>query len=252
MIDTEFLNDLRRFEMEKLAHFIPKGSRVLEFGSGTGEQAKYLSELGFDVIALDLASSGYAAERVYPVQDYDGRHIPLEDHSVDVIFSSNVMEHVENLPEILAEFRRVLRPGGVAVHAVPTPWWRLWTFASGPPASLQAINRLIRSPRARKGPGSRPLSAADHFKAIVAPWIPIGHGTSREGISELWTFSSVAWRRTFERNGWRVEHLEPLGIFYTGWTVLGTRVSFARREKLSGVFGSAAQLFVLRPAEDRA
>jgi len=250
-MDTDYINELRRFEMNKLSSLIPKGSKVLEFGSGTGEQAKYLSELGHDVVAIDLPSSAYAAHRVFPVQDYDGRKIPLEDNSVDVIFSSNVMEHVEYLKEILSEHRRVLRPGGIAIHAVPTSLWRFWTFASGPPASLRALARLVSNPRAPVGHGGRPLTAFQHFKAIVGPVVPVGHGTSFEGISELWTFSSRAWRRTFRRNGWDVQHHEPMGMFYTGNAIFGSKVPFPRREKLSAFLGSAVNVFVVRPSESK-
>ena len=47
------------------------GSRLLEFGAGTGTQARALAERGMDVVAIDLAVSGYAQDRVFPVIDYD-------------------------------------------------------------------------------------------------------------------------------------------------------------------------------------
>jgi len=40
---------------------------------------------------FELVEAGdYAAQRVFPIRDYDGRTIPLPDASVDVVFSSNV------------------------------------------------------------------------------------------------------------------------------------------------------------------
>lgn len=208
---------------------LPSGARVLEFGAGTGEQARQLTDMGFDVVAIDLPSSEYASHRIFPVIDYDGRHIPLADHSVDAVFSSNVLEHVEDLPTILGEFRRVLRPGGVGVHAMPTPAWRFWTFVAGPPTSLVALSKL-------------------NLKAAVAALLPLGHGTSKEGISELWTFSPRWWRRTFERNGMKVVGDRPVGIFYTGHFLLGERLSLEQRRRLSGALGSAAHVYVVRTA----
>ena len=125
MFNVEYLNELRFVEMERLVPYIPAGARVLEFGAGTGQQARFLAERGFDVLAVDLAQSNYADHLVFPVRQYDGEHIPLEDRSVDVIFSSNVLEHVENMPAIMSEFRRILRPGGFGLHVMPTPAWRL-------------------------------------------------------------------------------------------------------------------------------
>ena len=92
--------------------------------------------------AIDLATSNYAHDRLFPVQDYDGRRIPLADRSVDVIFSSNVLEHVDNFDEISAEFRRVLKPEGFAIHVLPTTAWRFWSFVSGTVKSLDAAASL--------------------------------------------------------------------------------------------------------------
>lgn len=50
---------------------------------------------------------------------YDGRHIPLPDGSVDAVLATEVLEHVFNLEELLAELRRVLRPGGRLLATVP-------------------------------------------------------------------------------------------------------------------------------------
>ena len=230
MFNVEFLNRLRSVEVEELASSVPSGARVLEFGAGTGEQARQLAGMGFDVVAIDLASSEYAGHRTFPVIDYDGRHIPLADGSVDAIFSSNVLEHVEDLPTILAEFRRVLKPGGLGVHAMPTPAWRFWTFVAGPPTSLVALSKL-------------------KLKAALAALLPLGHGTSKEGISELWTFSPRRWRRTFRKNGMEVVEDRPIGIFYTGHFLLGDHLSFERRRSLSRTLGSAAHIYVVRPLE---
>ena len=69
MLDLDYLNLLRRLEIERVLPTIPQGCRVLEFGSGTGEQARFLTERGFNVTAIDLASSNYAKHRVFPVTD---------------------------------------------------------------------------------------------------------------------------------------------------------------------------------------
>lgn len=230
MFNVDFLNRLRAVEVEELASSIPAGARVLEFGAGTGEQARQLAAMGFDVVAIDLPSSEYAGHRVFPVIDYDGRHIPLADQSVDAIFSSNVLEHVEDLPTILGEFRRVLKPGGLGVHAMPTPAWRFWTFVAGPATSLVALFNL-------------------KLKAALAALLPLGHGTSKEGVSELWTFSPTWWRRTFRQNGMDVVEDRPIGIFYTGHFLLGERLSFEQRRRISRVLGSGAHIYLVRSVE---
>jgi SAM-dependent methyltransferase len=53
---------------------------------------------------------------------YDGRHIPAEDNSFDWVISSQVLEHVFNPDEFLAEICRVLKNGGGLLITVPFMW----------------------------------------------------------------------------------------------------------------------------------
>lgn len=50
----------------------------------------------------------------------DARNLPLEDHSVDFITSNNTFEHIYPgiLEDILKEFKRVLKPGGMMSHFI--------------------------------------------------------------------------------------------------------------------------------------
>lgn len=59
----------------------------------------------------------YNGDRVDVV--YDGNKIPFESDYFDLVFSSSVLEHIENLDNTLSEITRVLKHGGVTIHAVP-------------------------------------------------------------------------------------------------------------------------------------
>jgi SAM-dependent methyltransferase len=50
----------------------------------------------------------------------DGKRMPVADHSIDFVVTTSVFEHVPapTIPEILAEFRRVLKPSGVMSHII--------------------------------------------------------------------------------------------------------------------------------------
>jgi SAM-dependent methyltransferase len=54
-----------------------------------------------------------------------GEALPYQDASFDVVFSSNVIEHVNDPAKVMAESLRVLRPGGIMYHVIPNygSWW---------------------------------------------------------------------------------------------------------------------------------
>jgi SAM-dependent methyltransferase len=247
MLDLSYLNSLRWLEMDRLLPFFSPGAKILEFGAGTGQQAKFLADRGFEVVAVDLASSNYASGRIFPVIDYDGERLPLDDWSVDIIFSSNALEHVEDLPAAFAEFRRVLKPGGFSIHVLPTPAWRFWTFATNVARSLAAAVSLaacLGRPFHMSSPSETWLSSA---RQVASGFIPRAHGTGDHGLAELWTFSATAWRRTFERLGFEIVEDRPLGLFYTGNLLLGPMLAIERRRQLSRLLGSAVRVYLIRP-----
>lgn len=246
MFNTDFLNLLRGAELELVMADLRPGARILEFGAGTGIQAKNLVARGFDVVAIDLPASGYVQSRVFPVIDYDGYKIPLPDASIDIVFSSNVLEHVENLPVIMAEFRRVLRRDGYCVHLMPSVAWRGWTFAVGPVTAIAAAGRFVAELIRPSTGTTRARAAVHNLKITIGALLPISHGTSFEGISELWTFSAAAWRSEFEMHGFRVERCYPIGLFHTGHMFLGAKVSIERRKHWAAYLGSAANVFLVR------
>ena len=131
-----FLEAVRAYELEIARKYLPASMaqgvscRLLEVGAGTGVQALRLSELGYTVSALEVKDSSYRSVRCFDIVEYDGVNIPLLDQSHDVVFSSNVLEHIVQLDEVLRETHRVLSDDGVCVHLVPTSSCRAWTLVA--------------------------------------------------------------------------------------------------------------------------
>lgn len=252
MFSIEYLHKLRDEEISVIVRRFPPGARVLELGAGTGQQAAKLAALGFEVSAIDLESSNYAeAEHAFPVQLYDGRTIPFSDATFDIVFSSNVLEHVRDLAPLHAEIRRVLKPAGKCVHVLPTDAWRFWTTLSAFPAGAQYLASVPQQelpPRVRGNPAKTAYVMGLRFLAAVTfPVRQRRHGERGNVLTEQYYFRPSWWRRHFLQNGFSITYEAPMGLFYTGHTVLPS-LSFERRRALAKSLGSACHLFELRPA----
>lgn len=110
------------------------GTTVLEFGAGTGWLSRFLTQLGCRVILLDVSPTALKiARELYekqpPIGDrpapqflqFDGRRIDLPDASVERIICFDAFHHAPNPDDVLREFGRVLKPGGIAAFAEPGP-----------------------------------------------------------------------------------------------------------------------------------
>jgi malonyl-CoA O-methyltransferase len=97
---------------------LPTPSSVLDLGSGTGFFTRQLAARYCEsqIIGLDLAQGmlQYAAAQQAGINWLcaDAEVLPLADNSVDLIFSSLAIQWCNDLPQLLSELARVLKPGG--------------------------------------------------------------------------------------------------------------------------------------------
>ncbi len=251
MGSAEYVEQIRIEELRNALGWLSKGTRVLEVGAGTGRQARTLSEQGHQVEAVDLADSNYAHARVWPIRNYDGVHLPFEDDSFDVVFSSNVLEHVERLSALLAEMRRVVRPGGHLVHVVPSATWRLWTTVTYYPDRVRRLAQLVlerRRPFQRETSNSRAGGRSVTVRrALLRQLLPEVHGLLGHSLwSETLAFRRSRWTELLADPALTCVASGPAGIFYTGSSLLQLKIPIAARKRLAGALGSACHLFIFR------
>lgn len=97
------------------------GRDVLDLGSAGGFMAEALDDRGAAVTGIDPATNAIAAARSHAEQAgrsirYDvgvGEGLPYEDARFDAVVCVDVLEHVQDLAQVLAEVTRCLRPDGV-------------------------------------------------------------------------------------------------------------------------------------------
>ena len=98
----------------------PRGA-ALDAACGTGRHAAHLHSLGYDVVGVDATEAMLDVARA-KVPEATFRlgtlqQLPVDDAAVDVVTCSLALTHVEDIGPVVAEFARVLRPGGWAVLA---------------------------------------------------------------------------------------------------------------------------------------
>ncbi|WP_410618963.1 GrpB family protein [Amycolatopsis sp. cmx-8-4] len=104
-----------------------EGKRVLDVGCAAGHLSALLAERGADVVGVDASAGMVAVARkkfgdVARFEHADvSRPLDLADGSIDVITASLVLHYLKDWDATLAEFRRVLKPGGALVFSVHHP-----------------------------------------------------------------------------------------------------------------------------------
>jgi SAM-dependent methyltransferase len=251
-LDT--LNEIRQAEMDLLLQKYPapfSNADVLELGAGACRQLAMLEDIAKFAVGVDVPASHYHPSPVSRFVWYDGSRLPFSPGSFNVIYSSNVMEHVLDEESLHKEMQGVLQPHGIAIHVVPSSVWRLWTTAIYFFVIPGHIFNFIRRNRA-SGDESLAFSRETIPKPSLSDLLlslicPRRHGEKGNRFTEWWHFRKASWHRRFEDLGWTVVSAEELGLFYTGY-LLGSRfLSIEARKRLARFLGSACLIFVLKP-----
>jgi SAM-dependent methyltransferase len=105
---------------------LPRGSRVLDLGCGTGRHTGAIREAGHSVVGADLneAMLGLAREKLPDVEFRQAEltNLPFPDESFDGVVCGLTFSHVPVLGPAIAEIARVLVPGGRAIISAPHPF----------------------------------------------------------------------------------------------------------------------------------
>ncbi len=107
-----------------LSHLTP-ADRVLDLGCGAGDLTADLARAAASVVGVDVAETALRRARVRHPEisflraEIDGE-LPLPDNAFDVVWSSEVIEHVADTARWMSEVRRVLHPGGRLLLTTPS------------------------------------------------------------------------------------------------------------------------------------
>lgn len=242
----EFLNLIREQELNAMEIWLQPltkcSAKLLEIGGGNGLLAKCLVDMGFDVVSIDPEPR---QKSYFPVRRGDCRHLEFDNESFDIIFSSNVLEHVVDLPIGLREMKRVLKPGGIMIHTMPTPFNTILTMLTQPIGYFLGIFTLIeyaaklmssiilskkhsfaeQESQNCSVPQTKPLQRR-HLVAIIKSInllrliISPPHGTSPSCFAELRDWKPETWCRKFQQEDLHVKAVVNLPYAYSRHGIL--------------------------------
>ena len=102
-----------------------RGDRALDLGCGAGAFTAALAEAGTDAVGVEIAEAALARARaahgelVFRLARLDGP-LPFGEGAFDLVWASEVIEHVADTERWLMEVRRVMAPGGRLLLTTPS------------------------------------------------------------------------------------------------------------------------------------
>jgi malonyl-CoA O-methyltransferase len=194
-------NPLILLEEEQLAKFADDltGLVVADIGCGTGRHALRLSAAGARVTAVDFSKKMLARARAKPgaeavtfLQHDLASPLPFPQATFDRIFCCLVAEHIADLNSLFHEFRRLTKPGGMAIIT-----------AMHPAMGLRGVEPRFIDPQSggRYSPQSHPHQICDYVIAALRTRWSIDH------LGEYAVDAALAAR-------------SPRGQKYQGWPLL--------------------------------
>jgi 2-polyprenyl-6-hydroxyphenyl methylase / 3-demethylubiquinone-9 3-methyltransferase len=142
--------------------FRTSGARALDIGCGGGLMAEEVARMGFVVTGIDPAEAAIdvAADHArrsglnIAYQVGAGEALPFDDGQFDLVYCCDVLEHVVDVPSVIAESARVLRPGGVyffdtinrtgASKLLMIKLFQEWHLTAWMPRDLHAWDRFVK------------------------------------------------------------------------------------------------------------
>ena len=152
-----------------------KSGRILDIGCAAGGDIPELRARGFSVVGVDIsprmlefARSRFASDPQVTFCLADADRLPFLDQSMDHVICLGVFEFLPNYRAAVQEIHRVLRPGGLAIFAIPS---RISQCELGERLAGVSVVPLWRAVKRLTRRGSTPSRISSPFRRnLCVPW----------------------------------------------------------------------------------
>ncbi|WP_282456625.1 methyltransferase domain-containing protein [Chitinophaga sedimenti] len=151
-----------------------------------------------------------------------GENLSFPDNSFDVVFCCDVLEHVTDLPKVVAEISRVLKPGGVFIYdtinrtfvskLVAIKIWQEWKRWAFMPPNLHVWKMFIKPNEIKDVLQASGFEWQEHTGSRPNVSIPKLLRFLRKRVKGEWNFTDLG------RNFWLVEDKDK-NMLYAGHAV---------------------------------
>lgn len=150
-------------------HVDLRGKTVADFGGGAGFYSDAFTRAGATSLVIDLDHQEVLSHGVRHPLSVVARaeEAPLRDGAVDIGFSSNMLEHVQDLPAVADQIARVVKPGGLVVLSY-TAWYGPWGGHETSPWHYLGGERAARRYERKNGHPPKNVFGQSMFAAKVS------------------------------------------------------------------------------------
>lgn len=208
----------------------PNGKTALEVGSGGGILTEEISKMGFITTGIDPAEESLHTARTHAkaggltitYEKGSGEQIPFPDQSFDCVFCCDVLEHVRDLPKVISEISRVLKPNGVFIYdtlnrtfiskMVAIKIWQEWKRWAFMPPNLHVWKMFIKPSEIKSLLAKNGLDWREHVGSEPNVPIPKMLGYLRKRTKGEWTYVELG-------KNFQLVESKDMNILYGGYAI---------------------------------
>jgi len=227
MNEIKVMHGIRKKDIEILFGDYPekKFAVGIEIGAGDGYQSRLLNKhikhfvcTEYDEQAFDkmnrLEGVNYLRLDVAEIES----HFPLK--YFDLIFSSNVLEHVIDIGTALRGMRKVLKDDGVMIHVMPNRMWKFVQMILWIPC--KSIANLRKRSYTEEGhlemQAQNRLRGIGMLKKLLHNLNPKPHGINQSNYKEYIEFGKGPWTEKITKAGFQVKSIKKMQ-FHTPYRI---------------------------------